>query len=416
MNKALARARAHRNAIGLGAVVIGTVAWWVPFLWGPKSFVFDEIFYGNDAIALVRHGSPITEVVHPYGAIQLIAVGVRVFGANPVGLRVVPLLAGLTVVALVTFVAFRLTASPPAAGAAAFMTATEPLVLIGARFALLDGLAVAALVALVAACVALPPPVARTRTGAVFIGGLCGFAVSMKWSVVPAVVVVGVTWLRARHLDDAEGSRFRTARRTLLVLIAGALLYLVPHAAWFQPGDHCVESTCSAGPIDGAVAFARDQWSDVLYHRDLEPRGSGVGPTWQWIVQAHGSTMYESGCVAASGREVDHCRRAITARGNPALWLLGTLALAAQLIAIVRRRSIADGLCYPIAAGAALWLGALVAPRPLYAFVAIPIVPFLAISLTALSFTALRHRTALFLSLTVGAVGSILTLAGQRPA
>lgn len=413
MNALVARARSHQNAVGLGVVVVGTLAWWAPFLWGPKSFVFDEIFYGNDSVALVRHGSPIARVVHPYGAIQLIAVGVRSFGANPVGLRVVPLVAGLVLVAVAAFITLRLTASTPAALSVAFLTATEPLVLIGARFALLDGLAAAALLALVAACVAMPSSVARTRTAAAFIGGLCGFAVSMKWSVVPSAVVVGVLWLRARQQDDAHGSRLRATGRTLIVLTAGALLYLAPHAAWFQPGDHCVESTCSTGPIDGAVAFARDQWSDVRYHRDIEPRGAGVGPTWHWIVQAHGSTLYESGCIDEPSGEVDHCRRSIIARGNAALWLLGTVCLGAQLTAIVRRRSIPEGLRYPVAAGTALWLGALVAPRPLYAFVAIPIVPFLALSLATLSFSVLRPRGAILLCSAVGAVGAVLTLVGS---
>ncbi len=114
-------------------------------LGSPGTFVFDEIYYAQDACTYLSWGSSVcgiaTEVswVHPPVGKWLIAAGIWAFGNNPLGWRVMSALAGTLTVALVYLLARRLTGSWLAAAVASGVLALDPLSIISSRVAMLDG-------------------------------------------------------------------------------------------------------------------------------------------------------------------------------------------------------------------------------------------------------------------------------------
>src|ERR1700731_2097645 len=102
-----------------------TLASRLPRLNTPKVFVWDEVFYANDALSLLIRGVEPSNAVHPPLGKWLIAASIELAGFTPFGWRLLPLVAGALTVGVVVVLARLITGSNWLAAMAALLVATD---------------------------------------------------------------------------------------------------------------------------------------------------------------------------------------------------------------------------------------------------------------------------------------------------
>ncbi|HQH21649.1 MAG TPA: phospholipid carrier-dependent glycosyltransferase, partial [Thermoleophilia bacterium] len=208
-----------------------------------RDVVFDEHYYVHDARVLLRGdlaGS--TEepwkpaaprsVAHPDLAKLAIAAGILVAGDGPWGWRLPGALAGVALVALVFPLARRLGLSDEWALAALILAASDPMLMLHSRLAVLD--IYVALFTALAVYLGLRHVESGFRAGwLVACGAALGAAVASKWSgllALPAVLLVVVPPLWRR------GGATRVLAAAAALFLPAAAVYLAASAPYFLAG------------------------------------------------------------------------------------------------------------------------------------------------------------------------------------
>jgi dolichyl-phosphate-mannose-protein mannosyltransferase len=131
---------------------------------------------------------------HPPTGVLLIALGIKIFGDNPWGWRLMSVGAGLIVVGMTYGLTFGLSSRVASSLLAAFLVSIESLLFFHSRVGTVDIFLVAAI--LVATHLSLKWYRTQTSFGALLIGLSWGLALSIKWSaLIPLVVIFGYFWL-----------------------------------------------------------------------------------------------------------------------------------------------------------------------------------------------------------------------------
>lgn len=418
----------------------------------PTRLIFDETYYVKQAYSLLTLGyegewdgendevnarfregdfSDLTAdpdyVVHPQIGKWLIAIGLRLFGAdNGAGWRFSAAIAGALTVLIVARIGRRLTGSTLLGCAAGLLLAVDGLHLTGSRIGLLDvflGLFVVAALAAVLldreqsrrrlAHAAAADLAARgdgrlsdpwgPRTGMrwwlVVAGVLLGLGGGVKWSAIYALAVLGilvVVWdLCARRAVGARlwfgAGVFRGGVPAFLALVPVALLtYVAGWASWFaSPGAYL--RTWAADQVAETGTVERSWLPDALnslweyhlrawdFHNGLDSEHSYEAHPAGWLLQLRPTSFYwESPAPGDCG--ADRCVQAISSVGNPVVWWLGLLALVAILWMAVARR---DWRAWVVLSGyAAVYLPWLAySHRTIFTFYAIALAPYVALAL-----------------------------------
>ncbi len=364
----------------------------------PRTLVFDEAFYVSDTVDLIRHGVEGGSAVHPPVGKLMLAVGIELFGLTPLGWRVVPLLAGVAVVALTHLAGWRATGSRLAASVAAAAVFLDGVSITTGRIALLDGLvalwSTAAFLVLVD--LVRRPLDARARERRRWILGLfLGLGVATKWSV---ALLVPVALFVLLALDHRYGPPSRSWRRTFTtvaaIVVLPVVVYVTTYASWFWNYDESRTADC--GPdvascddsvLDRAEGFVRYQLDIADYHRTLEPTHPDVAPGWTWIIQRNPVDLFQKVCrpsfVEHASESDGICTEAdraarIVALGNPVVWMSGFGALCGLVVIAGWRRSMMAGAVTVF--GWAMWVPWLLGGRPAYSFYGAPLVPVLGVA------------------------------------
>lgn len=180
----------------------------------PSIKQFDEIHYVPAARALIDL-SHIVNPEHPLLGKSLIALGILIFGDNPIGWRALGTLAGAaTVLAVYAFTLLLTRATRPALFAALFAILGQ-MVFVQARTAMLDvflaaflawaGVAFLSAIRRDPADVGADPGRVRSRLGTT--GVLLGCATGVKWAAAPYVAFAALAflWLRRGRPDRFGG-------------------------------------------------------------------------------------------------------------------------------------------------------------------------------------------------------------------
>ena len=404
------------DTLGLTMITLLAAALRYVNLATPSSLIFDEVYYAKDACLYLGSAASVCKIdqevtwVHPPLGKWLIAIGVRLFGFDSFGWRIVSVVAGTITVALLYLLARRILHSTIAAILASGLLAIDLLHLVQSRVAMLDVFVplfgVAAFLFLVydrdrlLARLERPPEEGEDeRRGPLknladrpwrLAAGLAGgAALACKWTgalVLLAVIVLTIAWeVRARRGAGARlGSALSRALReeaasiVLWLLVVPLLLYV----------------TTYIGRIDGAVwswPWSSGSWLNNLWHRQLDmydfhhgldATHSYQSPPWSWLLLKRPVLYYattEDGGV-----------QRILATGSPFVWWSSMLALVYAGVAWVRNRDMRDaaGLIF---AGFALtygpWLIPGVARPAVFIFYLLPSVPFMYL---AIAYVAVR--------------------------
>lgn len=369
----------------------------------PHAIVFDETYYAKDACLYLGHEQGFCKAkqateqswVHPPLGKWLIATGIGALGYREVGWRAAAALAGTALTLAVFLFARKLFQDRWVATVAGLLVATDFLLIVQSRVAMLD-IFLAFFVVMGFMFLAidrermlavrdepmLSGEPARSRGWRLASGVAFGLAVSVKWSAVWALAgasllsIIWSIWLvvsRRRQARDAPGRRALSELGSELATSAIAFglvplaVYLLSYSMWFAQHHYDLR------------AFADLQSRMLDYHLTLKSPHSYQSKAWTWPLLLRPVAYYWNGKPQATH---------ILAVGNPATWYASLVAGVWLLVRSARRRS-------PERTVAVAWgsqyLPWIFVARPLFLFYMTPVVPFMMVGLAA-ALGALRRR------------------------
>jgi dolichyl-phosphate-mannose-protein mannosyltransferase len=323
--------------------------------------VFDEYYYAHDAAALLRgdlgprgaeswRPGDARSIAHPELGTLAIAAGIALLGDGPWRWRTPAALAGTLLIALVYPLARRLFLPPVWALAATVLAASDTMLIVEARLAVLDTFVALGSAACIYCALRASDSTYFARW-AVLCGLAGGAAVASKWSGALAVVAALVIFaLYARRL----GLRRLIAGGAGVVALT-VVVYVAGYAAYFLSGHSLADwlhlQRYMLGFNWGCAAACRS------------PRAPSPGS----------STCTPSGTSSSRATPA----RPLISIGNPLLWWAAALALVVLGVQALVRRDLRLGLAPLLVA--LLYLPWLLTSRQAYIFYMTPVVPFLAI-------------------------------------
>lgn len=367
----------------------------------PKTLMFDEIYYVKDAYALWHLGyeanwakdsdaafasgdfsgmsTQAAYVVHPQLGKWLIGAGMEVFGPqSSFSWRVMPAIAGIATVLLLTRLTMRLTRSPLLAGLAGLLLAVDGVALTESRIGLLDVFigffATLSLYCLVRdrewSRARLARLLAGTRPGAraphatlrpwlLATGIVLGLTCSIKWSGIYLLAVVGlavVIWdtlalrrvgARAWFLEGtvAQGvSDFLQTVPVAVVVYVGCWWSWFTHPSAYKHGwtleqirDHQpVPFPSLPNSINDFIAYHQQMYE---FHVGLASPHTYQSKPYGWLLQTRPTSFFwEDKAQVPQTCSGGDCVQAITSIGNIAIWWSAVVALAVIVIIGVKNR------------------------------------------------------------------------------
>ena len=342
----------------------------------PKGYIFDEIYYAKNANSLIEHGVELNEqgeadfIVHPPLGKWLIGIGIKIFGNNEFGWRIIPALVGTACVILIYLIAQRLFNSIFLSSTAALLMALDGLALVMSRVALLD---IFLMFFILLCCYFI-------LTNNLWLSGVAiGLAGASKWSgffLIPLIIALTINW---KNLQLSS-----LLRRLVQFIFIPIGVYFITWSGWILNSN-------GWGRQSGGNLFT-SLWKyhiEILnFHRDLSEKHAYNANPWSWLVLGRPTSFYyesPSDCGAAS------CAQEILAIGTPVLWWAGVFAIAVTTgLFIVSKDRIAAFILAGIAGTYLPWF--LIQGRTMFYFYAISILPFLILALIYTFNWALKYK------------------------
>ena len=331
----------------------------------PKGYIFDEVYYAKNAASLITDGVELNEqgeaefVVHPPVGKWLIGIGIKLFGNNEFGWRIIAAIVGSASVLLIYLIVQRLFNSLFLSNIAAALFALDGLHLVMSRVALLD---IFLMFFIMLAFYLI------LRDNLWLSGVVIGFAAATKWSavfVIPFLILLTVNIGRANFVT--------WSKRFYQFVLTPIGIYLLSWSGWFI----------------SAKGWARDSGSNIFsslwnyhveimnFHRGLTEQHTYAANPWSWLVLGRPTSFYyetPKNCGAQS------CSQEILAIGTPILWWAGIFAIAITVgLFIVNRDRISAYILAGIAGTYLPWF--FIQNRTTFYFYAIAIFPFIVLSL-----------------------------------
>ncbi len=330
-----------------------------------SGYIFDEIYYAKNANSLITHGVELNEqmnaefVVHPPVGKWLIGIGIKFFGNNEFGWRVIAAVVGTASVFLIYLVAQRLFNSAFLSNTAAALMALDGLHLVMSRVALLDIFLMFFI--LLAFYLIL--------TNNLWASGIViGLAGAIKWSgffLIPLLILLTIDFKNAKI--------YLYIKRLAQFVLVPLVVYLVSWSGWII--------TSTGWARNSGSNFLSSLWNyhvEILnFHQGLTEKHSYAANPWSWLVLGRPTSFYyenPGNCAAAS------CSQEILAIGTPVLWWFGIFAIAITFGLFLTKGDRVSAFVLAGIAGTYLpWF--FFQNRTMFYFYAISILPFLILAL-----------------------------------
>jgi dolichyl-phosphate-mannose-protein mannosyltransferase len=403
----------------------------------PPKLVFDETYYVKDALTLSVEGhekswpddanssfeneelfgylSDPAFVVHPPLGKWLIASGMWLVGPDQsVGWRLSTAAVGVLTVGLLMLVAHRLFKSVALSIAAGLLLAIDGLAITMSRTALLDTSLTFFLVLgflfflidqeksrfLIAQAIRQSTnSVLWFRPWLVLTGLTLGLASSIKWSGlyllagIGLYVVISETLLRKNSEEPGwlrNGVLFQGAYSFMSLVPTALAAYLLTWLGWITGSGGYVRNWATENSLPG-IFGALPQWMQSLWHYhgmiyqfhvNLSTQHNYESHPIGWLVGFRPTAFfYESYSFGEGACEIEAgCSSAITALGNPLIWVGSAAALLYLIYRYARRRERVIGLT--LLGTASLYLPWLVlSERTVFSFYSVSFQPWLILGL-----------------------------------
>ena len=413
----------------------------------PSKLVFDETYYVKDALTLSSEGhekswpegadvafqsgdvysylSEAAFVVHPPLGKWLIASGMWLLGPDQsTGWRLSTAILGIATVALLMLVAFKLFRSVRLAVLAGFLLAIDGLAITLSRTALLDAsltffLLLGFLFFLIdqeRSRVKITQAIEQSRNSIlifrpwlVLTGVALGAASSIKWSGLYLLAGIGLyvvfsEALLRRNSDEPnwikQGVFFQGAYSFVSLVPTAIATYILTWLGWILGSGGYLRNWAAENTSTGIFGFLPD-WALSLWRYHEMIYGFHVNLTKEHPYEAHPlgwliglrptAFFYESYPQGTNGCEISEgCSSAITALGNPFIWISSTVALLYLIYRYVRHRERVIGLV--LLGTASLYLPwVILSERTVFQFYVVSFQPWLILGLV-LTIQQLRRK------------------------
>ena len=399
--------RRHGYALAVALILLVSTALRLWQLGTPAEMMFDEIYYAKDAKAIVdgrvgtdgQYSWAAGDEVswpHPEMGKFAIATGILLFGDRSFGWRLPAAIAGIGILACVYPLGRRLGLAPPWALLALLFAAADPLGMAQSRIATLD--VFIAVWSVLCILLALRYVQDGWRTRWLFACGAAGgMALGTKWSgalaIIAAALIILFAWVAQRHAerraaedagDEGANAASRAGRPVgpplvpphaeavapaapegsawlRIAAMAGALIavpilvYLLSYTQYFLAGHTLAD-------------FRELHQQMKTFNLNLKATHSYASLAPTWIVDYRPVWYYFEGVKTYRG---------VIAIGNPFLWWLATLSLAAAAVLALLRRSYA--LLPAAALVLVLYVPWFLTTRTSFLYYMTPVAPFMAI-------------------------------------
>jgi len=299
-------------------------------------------------------------IEHPIAGKLLIALSIRIVGDNPYGWRLPSAIAGTLVILLVYLLALAVTRRRTVALAAATLTALDPMMLIHSRIAMLEIFVTAFILAALYFYV-------RDRPG--LAGLMAALAVCVKLTGVSALVC-----LVAFELGRAFQNRSRTGRgrgegmRRLSWALATSAVSL-PILLWLFNS----RASLFPNPFDNL----RYMYTHLAATYSFRPPAAVLVPDsrpWEWLLNVREINYLTQGVLSLRGQYNPVVLFAFVPVALWAAWAALKQASDAALLVV----AMIAGCYLPFVAGS------LQVSRPAYLYYFLPVIPALAIGVSAM--------------------------------
>ena len=415
------------------AIASATRLWNLGF---PQKLVFDETYYVKDALSLAREGheknwpegaNAVFEsgdvysyladpafVVHPPFGKWLIASGMWLFGPdNAAGWRISTALLGIATVALLMLVAYGLFRSTKLALAAGFLLAIDGMAITMSRTALLDA-PLTFFLLLGFLFFLIDNKQSRLRIGyaiqqgrttllwfrpwLVLAGVALGAASAIKWSGLYLLAAIGLYVVFSELVLRRDSGEKSWARSGLLaqgvisflnLVPVGLATYLTSWLGWMNSSGGYSRTWSEDNSLPGIFGFfpnwAQSLWNyhEVIYsfHVNLSEDHSYQSHPITWLLGLRPTAFfYETFSAGQMGCESETCSSAITALGNPLIWVFATAALLYLVYRYLKTRERVIGLVL-LGVGALYLPWLLIPERTVFQFYAVSFLPWMILGL-----------------------------------
>lgn len=314
----------------------------------PSHMFFDEVHYVPAAKALLE-GAAYPNREHPLLGKHFITLGIAIFGDNPFGWRIMPLLAGVIGFFALMRAMWFASQEKMATLFYGFLSATGFLLIVHSRIAMLDIFMIAALALAAWQFAAAFRRPERAHKHLLLTGVALGAAMASKWNAIPVAILPGLALLVA--YITTNGAQFLTAKRAapipgVTLLQAFVWLGIVPlatYAVTFLPALWFENSLLAEKGLIGLHRDMLDMQTQVLQPHPYQSNW----PDWLFNLRAIWY-LYEM---------ADGAQRGVLLIGNPLSMLLGLPALIwCGYSAFAQRNWAALGAVTGFAASLGLWL------------------------------------------------------------
>ena len=371
--KRAAKASAPGGTVAAGRVVLALVILTIALsavvrfvdLGAYPQYVGDENYYARDASSLLSDGFGTFGVqpwmpglaqsfAHPELGVEAIAAGIKLFGDGPWGWRVPSAVAGTVLIGLIYPLGRRLRLPPLWALAATVLAASDTLLILQSRLAMLDMFVALGSVACVYfALRAAQSPSSRFWLWVVLCGLAAGGATACKWS--GGLAMLAATVLLAAHARSLGGRRVAAACAIVVALTVA--IYVASYTPYFVAGHD----------LGQWLRLQRFMVSFNLSARAI-PAQASRAITWPFDVYPIWYHWNSAGGGFARG---------LLAIGNPLLWWAGIASFVALGVQAVTRRDLRLGVTPFLVA--VLYLPWLATSRPAFLYYMTPVAPFIAL-------------------------------------
>ena len=287
-------------------------------LGNPKGFVFDEVYYVNGAQDLLKYGVEVDGlkpefVVHPPVGKWCIALGIKIFGDNEFGWRIMAAIAGTLIILIAARLAHELFYSPFLTAITAALLACDGLLLVHSRTALLD--LFLTLFILIAAYFWF-------REQFWYASLFFGLALATKWSALYFIALFGlVTLLRLLRKENIKDLPRTVTMRILQFGVIPIALYITSWIGWFV-SERGWDRTHSSNPLTSLLYYHKQM---LDFHTSLVEKHAYQANPWSWLIMGRPTSFFfetPKGCGGSS------CAQEVLALGTPVLWWSATIAVA----------------------------------------------------------------------------------------
>ncbi|MCR4432435.1 MAG: phospholipid carrier-dependent glycosyltransferase [Caldiserica bacterium] len=337
------------------------------FLAVPADKVFDEVHYVR-AASFYLAGQEDPNWEHPPLGKMFIALGMQIFGDNPIGWRIFPYILGCLSAVLIFFTARALGLGFTGSLLAGFLCSFDFLSFIQGRLAMLDiFVAFFILLAFWGAARFF-----RNRSPTYFFLTLIslGLALSSKWSALYPAFFLGLAFLFQRPFyADRKGFKFFLLNGLIvflcsLIIIGG--IYLLSYAYYFSFGHSLAD-------------FLKLHKDAFAWHTRPNIEHPYASQWWTWPLMLKGVWYYYK-------TTPEGLTEGILAIGNPLVWYLGGVALILFLLSIPfwARKSYRLVPAFNLLGYGSNFLPWIVSSKGGFIFYMLPTIPFYSLALAFL--------------------------------